>query len=201
MNKFYKALVAGLIIIACGNYAKAEDSRDVVRDERHNIIKNTFNNCVLTQWANASNPCGGGEVASAPAAEPRVFDLNSREARTIYFDFDKYKIKAGELDKLDSLADALKSEENLRGVHIVGYADRLGSEEYNQALSQKRAQEVEAHLREQGYLGETKADTRWLGESEPITQCPENMSRKEKIACLQKDRRVEVELDYIKRKW
>lgn len=195
----YKAIVAGLLILGC-SASYAQENRDVVHDARGNVVRNTFNNCVLTQWVGNSNECGEEKPeAVATIEEPKVFDLNSRESRTIYFQFDKSDILGDELAKLDSLADALKSADNLRGVRIVGYADRMGSDDYNEALSQRRAQEVEAHLREQGYLSTTVADTKWLGESEPITKCDEKLPRKEKIACLQKDRRVEVELDYIKK--
>lgn len=198
--KISKILIAGLMIAAIGSQARAEENLKVVRDARINVVKNTFNNCVLTRWTAQSNECGGeAPKVAKPMYQPQerpIFDLGSKESRTIYFDFDKFNIKSSEVGKLDSLADALKSEEKLTGVHIVGYADRMGDAEYNQQLSKKRAEEVEAHLREQGYLGSTAADTRWLGATRPTTKCDDKLSRKEKIACLQNDRRVEVELEY-----
>jgi outer membrane protein OmpA-like peptidoglycan-associated protein len=86
--------------------------------------------------------------------------------------------------------------DDIRGVSVVGYADRIGSEKYNEKLSKRRAKVVEGFLQENGYLNTTIAKTRWLGESVPITECPSGLGRAALIKCLQKDRRVTVEMQY-----
>ncbi len=101
-----------------------------------------------------------------------------------------------EQSKLNSLAKALQSMNYITGVSIVGYADRIGNTGYNKKLSERRAKVVEAYLRARGYLNTSVADTRWLGESVPITVCHDGLDRSALIACLQKDRRVTVEIKY-----
>ncbi len=40
------------------------------------------------------------------------------------------------------------------------------------------------------------ADTRWFGDSEPVTDCSNDLRKTQLIDCLQQDRRVEVGIDY-----
>ncbi len=167
--------------------AAAQDGRfdnyDVVHDTGRHVVRNTFGNCVRTSWDSQSNECRDG------------YRLGDEEL-TVYFEFNKTVLMESQRRKLNSLADVLKSMNDISGVSIVGYADRIGTVDYNEDLSKRRAKVVEEYLRERGYLNTTLAKTRWLGESAPITQCKDGMSRKALIACLQKDRRVTVEIQY-----
>lgn len=78
---------------------------------------------------------------------------------------------------------------------VVGYSDRLGSENYNQQLSAQRAQAVVDALVAQGMPAQNvRAEGR--GESDPVTgnSCDNNMSKSQLIDCLAPDRRVVVEI-------
>lgn len=179
--------------------ANAESSKDVAKDKRGNVLTSTNGNCVRTRWQEASDPC-------APPAPPAVVETKQeivattktlqKEQRTVYFNFDKADITPESAAKLDSLADALKADKEVKSASIVGYADRMGSDEYNEKLSQRRAKAVADTLAKEGYLNTSMAKTRWLGESVPVTDCSESKKRDEKIACLANDRRVEVEIEY-----
>lgn len=65
---------------------------------------------------------------------------------TIYFGFDKYSVSPEGRKDLDSIANYAKRD----GIYIIGYSDYIGTEEYNMALSDKRAQAVKNYLNDQG---------------------------------------------------
>ncbi len=119
------------------------------------------------------------------------------------FDFDKSKLSNEGKDTLKALADQLKSL-NLESVTATGHTDRIGTEKYNQKLSERRAAAVKAFLIEQG-VDSTKVFEEGKGESQPVTgdECKkmgrENASNKKLVKCLEPDRRVEVEAVGVKR--
>ena len=91
------------------------------------------------------------------------------------------------------LADQVKGAK-VDEIVVVGHADRIGSESYNEKLSQARAQSVKDYLAERG--AQTNVITaQGKGESAPLTgdQC-KKMAGKKLIECLQPDRRVEIEV-------
>lgn len=181
--------------LASASHAAATDNRDVVHDKFGQVVRSTFGTCVRTGW-----PAAGDECAKAPVVQTRLAKRQpiSDEQRTVYFEFNSTRLVDSERSKLESLANTLKPMDDILGVSIVGYADSIGTPSYNERLSKRRAQVVETYLRERGYLKTTVAQTRWLGESAPVTQCPDNLEHTALVACLQKDRRVTVEINYEK---
>jgi OmpA-OmpF porin, OOP family len=82
-------------------------------------------------------------------------------------------------------------------ISVEGYTDRLGSNDYNSALSQRRADAVKAYLVEQQGIDATKVSSVGKSESDPVTKpddCAKNLKRAALIACLSPDRRVEIEV-------
>jgi len=84
-------------------------------------------------------------------------------------------------------------------IEVVGHTDRIGTEEYNQKLSVRRAQSVRDYLVMQGVSGD-RIVTRGMGESEPVT--PKGSCAKGSMArvltCLQPDRRVDITIEGTK---
>lgn len=175
----------------------AADNRDVVTDGRGQIIRNTFGNCVRTGWLNTSDACG--VQARQPVAVPPQVDRSviGKEERTVYFDFDKSNIRPDATQRLNTLAESLKANSQIKEARVFGYADRIGSPQYNEKLSMKRAQAVKDYLTSRGFVNSRVTETRWFGESSPATTCASDLKRPQLIACLQPDRRVEVEIDYL----
>jgi len=155
--------------------------KDVVKDERQNVVKNTFGNCVRTKWDAAYDECDG----ALPA-----------EARTVYFDFNSSKLTPAAKAKLDSLVDVIKKSTSIESVGIFGYADMIGSTDYNYRLAQRRAKSVEKYLVTKGYFATESTDVRSFGEDAPVSNCKGVKKGKEMRACLWRDRRVEVMLNY-----
>ena len=88
----------------------------------------------------------------------------------------------------------IKQITKLELVLVTGHTDRLGSQAYNQKLSERRAATVRDYLASQG-IPKDKIETLGMGKTQPVpgVKC-EQKNRKELIACLQPHRRVEVEV-------
>jgi len=80
-------------------------------------------------------------------------------------------------------------------INAIGHADRIGSDDYNKQLSEKRAEAVKDYLAQKG-VEESKVRSEGRGKSEPVTgdQCKGNKPNAKLIACLQPDRRVDIEV-------
>ena len=77
-------------------------------------------------------------------------------------------------------------------IAVVGYTDRLGSDAHNLALSQARANAIRSLLVNEG-LDASKMTAVGAGESNPLSQgCVGNTYTPALSACLQADRRVEI---------
>lgn len=186
-SSFFAALLLSTAVLVQPALA-AKDLRAVVHDDRSNKVFNTFGNCVRTQWVSKNDECGGKGARRATSI--------GKEERTIYFDFNKATLTSDSKRKLDTLANVLSHDSSVRSASIVGYADRIGSAGFNDKLSQKRAFAVKEYLSQKGYLNTTIADTQWVGETEPVTSCPQTLTKPDLVNCLAKDRRVEVQIDY-----
>jgi OOP family OmpA-OmpF porin len=80
---------------------------------------------------------------------------------------------------------------------VEGHTDRLGTAEYNDTLSLKRAEAVKAYLVNTGGLDAAKVTAVGKGESTPVTSpdtCKGNKRSAGLVACLRADRRVEIEV-------
>ena len=174
-----------LMITPLVSQAQQADLRDVVKDRQGNIVTNSFDNCVRTRWESNSDSCLSGDV---------VID---REALSVYFAFDSAELTPAATAKLDTVATILGQSSAVGSVNIVGYADNIGTNDYNYNLSKRRAAAVHQYLSKQGYLKTGAVEVRALGEEAPVSNC-EGMARNEKISCLWRDRRVELELNVTK---
>lgn len=139
--------------------------------------------------------CTVEAAAPAPApAAPKPAAEKVKLSADALFDFDKAVLKPEGKAKLDNLA-AQAGKLRLEVVLAVGHTDRIGSVAYNQKLSERRAEAVKAYLVSKG-IESNRIYTEGKGESQPVTgtQCNNAGGRSALIACLQPDRRVEIEL-------
>jgi OOP family OmpA-OmpF porin len=112
------------------------------------------------------------------------------------FDFDKASMKSGGQLELDKFAADLKGT-NYEVITVTGHTDRIGSHAYNLKLSMRRAETVKNYL--VGHMGipADKISATGVNGSDPVTKpgdCPGKKATKALIACLQADRRVDVEV-------
>jgi OOP family OmpA-OmpF porin len=112
----------------------------------------------------------------------------------VLFEFDKAELRPEGRQKLDEIADRLKGA-NVQQVVAIGHADRIGSADYNQQLSEKRAAAVKEYLSQIG-VEQSRVQSEGRGESQPVTgdQCKGQRAGQKLISCLQPDRRVDIEV-------
>ena len=107
--------------------------------------------------------------AAAPAAPPETTtsDLDALlKGLAVHFEFDKYDLTPDSRKRLDNLADAMRANPTAH-IKVAGNADELGTEEYNLALGQKRADAVKDYLDKLG-VAKTRVDTVSYGEEKPV---------------------------------
>ena len=77
----------------------------------------------------------------------------------------------------------------------IGHADRIGSERYNQRLSEQRVASVNDYMVSKG-VEPNRIYTEGKGETQPVTKAEDCAGPKSTklIACLQPDRRVDIEV-------
>lgn len=146
------------------------------------------------------------KVVEAPVAAPvpvgpekPAFEKITLQAETL-FDFDKSVIHPEGKQHLNTeVVSKMKQYPQVEAILVTGHADRIGTDAYNQSLSERRANAVKAYLVSQG-IEAGRIQTAAKGESEPVVACNdvkgrENSKNKPLIACLQPNRRVVVEVE------
>lgn len=113
-----------------------------------------------------------GEQARTPAASP---------LKEVYFDFDRYDLRADARETLKQNADWLKANPSAR-VEIEGHCDERGTNEYNLALGAKRAQAAKDYLVSLG-IAANRLSTISYGEEVPVC-------RDKTEECWQRNRRT-----------
>jgi outer membrane protein OmpA-like peptidoglycan-associated protein len=127
----------------------------------------------------------------AAALERELADLKGKKTDRgvvvtlgdVLFDTGKATLKAGAYSTIDRLATVLK-EDASRKVLIEGHTDSVGSNEYNQSLSERRAASVQAALFERG-VAASQISTVGKGETTPVAS-------NDNVGGRQQNRRVEL---------
>lgn len=144
--------------------------------------------------AKAAEPAAKPAAAATPSPAPKpAADKVKLDADTL-FDFNKAVLRPAGIAALDEFVVKMK-DINPEVVMAVGHADRFGSEHYNQQLSERRVAAVKTYLLGKG-IAANRIHTEGKGEMQPVTKADECKGAKSAkvIACLQPDRRVEIEV-------
>ena len=139
-------------------------------------------------------PAPAPEPAPAPVMVEKQFTLSS----DVLFDFNKATLKPEASQALDSLYTQIEEARPKDGVAtVIGHTDRIGSDAYNQKLSEQRAQTVANYLVGKG-IPAAKINVEGRGKSSPVTgdSCV-SKSKRELIVCLAPDRRVDVKVEGV----
>jgi OOP family OmpA-OmpF porin len=116
------------------------------------------------------------------------------------FGFDKYQLSQKGKDSLDQMILQLNRTE-IDSILVAGYADRVGSHEYNLKLSEQRVQAVKNYLVEKMNISKEIITAAGHDGDNPVTrlgECKGVRASPALIACLQPDRRVVVEVIGVK---
>ncbi|MBV4506066.1 OmpA family protein [Pseudomonas sp. BW13M1] len=133
--------------------------------------------CPLPQYpASAPQP--------EPAATPEVITLDDQGQ--VLFAFDSAELTQGAQQRLQGLLPKL-NDPSVASVKVIGFTDSVGSDSYNQRLSERRASGVAEYLISQG-LAPNKVTSQGRGESEPVADNDTDEGRS-------RNRRVELHLN------
>ena len=148
----------------------------------------------------APPPAPRAAPAPAPAPKPAAAAAPKRCDATVTFgtdetfEFNKSALKPAAMARLDKdVVTKLPLCAKVDLILVSGYTDRLGSQQYNQKLSERRADAVKAYLVKKG-VAASKIDTMGMGKTLQIKACPDGKDRKALIACLAPNRRAVVEI-------
>lgn len=212
-------IILNSLVVASLGLAGIASSHEVAKegyliDTRGNVVKNNYNECWRTGYwtpAMAIEECDPGLIKKAepkmaeartppPVSGPAkaAFAPVTLQAETL-FDFDKSVLRTDGKKKLDDeVVGKMKEYPQVEVVLVTGHADRIGSDAYNQKLSQRRADAVKDYLVGQG-IEVKRLETAAKGEAEPVVSCDDvkgKVSGKNKklVECLQPNRRVMLEV-------
>lgn len=108
----------------------------------------------------------------------------------VLFDFDKHEIRGDAQTALSEVAKVL-SHYGTAPVQIYGHTDSVGDDDYNQKLSERRAESVKIYLNSRMGIDGGRITTQGFGETKPVAQ---NLAAggADDPQGRQKNRRVEV---------
>jgi outer membrane protein OmpA-like peptidoglycan-associated protein len=101
----------------------------------------------------------------------------------VLFDFNKYTLKPEAREKLAKVSGILLAYPNLK-LQVEGYTDNIGTDEYNQKLSEERADSVRDYLVSQS-VADSNVTAAGYGKSDPVADNSTNAGRAQ-------NRRVEL---------
>jgi outer membrane protein OmpA-like peptidoglycan-associated protein len=101
----------------------------------------------------------------------------------VLFDFNKYSLKPEAREKLAKVSGILLAYPNLK-LQVEGYTDNIGSDDYNQKLSEERAGSVREYLVSQS-VSDSNVTAKGFGKSDPVADNSTNDGRAQ-------NRRVEL---------
>jgi OOP family OmpA-OmpF porin len=163
-------------------------------DTGKSVVKNSYDEC----WQTSEFPpeelpveCGG-KVAEAPPPPEPVFEKITLETDTL-FDFDKATLRPQGKEELSDIIAKMKEHPEVELIRVTAYADPIGTESYNENLSQRRADSVKGYMAEQG-VEPQRIETVGRGETNEFAQCEGVRGRSTLIKCYQPNRRAEVEI-------
>ncbi|HEZ7197450.1 TPA: OmpA family protein [Neisseria meningitidis] len=188
-------------------YTVSGQSQEVVRNNYGECWKNTYFDKATQGRVECGDAVEPAPVAVVEQAPQYVDETVSLSAKTL-FGFDKDVLRAEAQDNLKVLAQRL-GQTNVQSVRVEGHTDFMGSEKYNQALSERRANVVANYLVSNGVpasktsavgLGESQAQMTQVCEAEVAklgAKASKAKKREALIACIEPDRRVDVKIRSI----
>lgn len=161
VTKNIAALIAGIAITA------PAVATEYLQDSQAEVVRNNYQEC----W----------EVSyGLPMCDEKVV------FQGVLFDFDKATIRPEFKSQLDEFAASLDTADVLT---IDGHTDSVGSDAYNQALSERRANSVADYLAGKDHLNRSNMSTNGHGESMPVATNDTDEGR-------QLNRRVEITIQH-----
>jgi len=205
------AAILAFAALGCGpSYPKCDDDEDCKEGEF--CVNNLCQQCrrdsdcptgqqcaegrceAIEDYCNDTGDCGVDEECRANRCVPKPDDsagISDMEAQPfapgpcniepVYFAFDSSDLDPSAREKLAANANCIR-ERGIKGVHLTGFTDPRGTEEYNLALGDRRAISAKKYLKSLGVQGDIAHSS--VGEE---------MARGNDESGWARDRRVEFE--------
>lgn len=211
MNKLKLSGLAGALLVALFSaQAHAAKPGYVVDQSTDAVTRNNYGECWKTTYfdkaKNGLAECGDAVAAAPVAAKPTAPVITKERislSAKVLFDFNKANLRSAAKNELDPVVAKIKQHgTNLQGVVVEGHTDYLGSDKYNQKLSESRANTVKSYFVANGVPAD-KVTAVGKGETETkMTQTckAKKLSYAKLKDCLEPDRRVEVEITGVQAK-
>lgn len=174
------ALAGGLICYA----QDGDQDNDGVHDRRDRCADTPAGSHVFPNGCPYKDDPAAAPVVEEPAPQDEVIVLS--DLGNVLFAFDSAELTSEASAVLDQVASRLTGA-NLVSVRVVGHTDSVGSDGYNQGLSERRAASVVSYLSSHGVPAE-KLSSSGQGESQPVADNGTDEGRAQ-------NRRVELFVD------
>ena len=154
-------LIGGTAAAYCWVHGDGDEDGDGVLDSR--------DKCPGTPKGVRVDADGCPPPAPAPVVEETaVVKEEVIVIRDVHFQFDSAKLTPADKDVLDTIATRLKQESSSAQLTVTGHTDSVGSDAYNQKLSDRRAHSVVEYLISQGVPRSSFVTVTGAGESQPV---------------------------------
>ncbi|WP_367374410.1 OmpA family protein [Pseudomonas lini] len=154
-------LVGGTAAAYCWVHGDGDEDGDGVLDSR--------DKCPGTPKGVRVDADGCPPPAPAPVVEETaVVKEEVIVIRDVHFQFDSAKLTPADKDVLNTIATRLKQESSSAQLTVTGHTDSVGSDAYNQKLSDRRAHSVVEYLISQGVPRSSFVTVTGAGESQPV---------------------------------
>ncbi len=214
MKTSLKCSIIAAALVAASGVAMAAPVTPYVQNSTNATVMNPFGLCWRTGfWTPALAEQAGIEgagctcdkdILSAGACAPKAAPVAEVKSAKVtlsadtLFAFDSDNLSAEGQIALDDLVSQLAGVD-IEVILATGYADRLGSEGYNQKLSEARAQAVKDYLGTKGIAAD-RVQTEGRGSAEAVVECAnpskagDIKTKAELIDCLAPNRRAVIEV-------
>jgi len=190
VNTVCSTLAAGLLLASTAALAHEAGTAGAgyLGDRQQHYVIDSSGNCVRTRdWKpeDMTIDCGAEPPkAEAPPPPPPapVYETVHLSAKAL-FDFDKSVIKPEGREAIDAVDDKIMAKgATVVDIKVVGHTDSIGTEEYNQGLSERRAQAVTDYMVSKG-INPDLIHTSGMGESDPVASndTPEGRAQNRRV--------------------
>jgi len=213
-NRLVMTVLSGAVLLATNAMADSVDTKNqgYLVDTRSNIVMSGAGLCWRTSdWTPARaveqcdptlKPVAAAQLEQKPAviaqATTKAMPQKVSFSGDTLFDFDKSTLKPEGIATLDGFVSQMHGT-TVDTILVTGHADRFGSATYNQKLSERRAIAVKDYLISKNVQA-SYIEAEGKGETQPVTKLGDCKGKKSKkvVACLQPDRRVDIEIKATK---
>ena len=161
-----RAMAAAVLAIAV-----TSPSADTMMDETYWYAKGDPNTPDGQLWVTSYGECWQSAAPDGPTNLPPCQVIPEEVTVRLNFEFDKYRVpdnvvNTEEITKIDEYIDQLEATPEDEVVTVVGHTDAKGSDEYNMALGQRRADAVRDYIVARGYPEQNVAPAESRGKRE-----------------------------------